>query len=528
MKINTFLSHSVPNALSRRFVVPVLFIAGLTALYSVTTYLWLAENAVPPHDDLAYHLSTALTIAQQSHGSIVDVILNALRYHSPRYTASLYPPLYYMAMALSGMAGGYSQISFILANLLFIPVLLVSLWLIGAKTGNSYTGLVAGALCMFYPFIFDSARLPLIDFPLAGMLMLNLCLLLYSEGFSHRRTTLLYGISWGLGMLLKQVFVLFAIPSLLITFYSLLYVDPKSRRMRFKNVFVAALLAAGLVALWYLPRIHFIRIYCQATAASGGAPIASWSSIQFYGAGLAQQIRPFFVVVFALAAAGWLAVQGDKKMKTFLFLSLVGIYLIFSAIGVKHVKTTIPYLPIVALISAYGIMSIPKRFVRSVVVMVVLGFGVMQWYDLSFGFHRVAPRLVSEQRFITVPMQSRLYPVWGFSYRPIIGDFKMDTMRRRMEQVAHHLPVQVTFPKHAWSGLNGIVCNEPLWSYYFIRNHADIVCQDTNPFIAGTGDHPEFLLISDPVSIGLPVKYRLLDTFVMPDNSMIYLYQQNC
>ena len=101
-----------------------------------------------------------------------------------------------------------------------------------------------------------------IDFALTGLVAANVCLLLYSEAFRRRGYALAYGLTLGLGMLVKWTFVVFALPPLLVVLAgspglpraTLRALAPRAWQVR--RLLLALLLAAGITALWFVPNVQ--------------------------------------------------------------------------------------------------------------------------------------------------------------------------------------------------------------------------------------------------------------------------------
>jgi 4-amino-4-deoxy-L-arabinose transferase-like glycosyltransferase len=176
----------------------------------INNYYWLKLDKAPPRDDEAYHLVGALDILDHSS----DVI-EMIRYGLNVTILNFYPPLYHTVMAISNLIFGRSEISSVMANMPFMLILVLSLYYTGKKISDKNTGLLAGFLIMMYPYVFDISRLPLPDFALTSILALSFCLLLYSELFTKTIPSVLFGISFGIGMYIKQVYIFFICAPLL-------------------------------------------------------------------------------------------------------------------------------------------------------------------------------------------------------------------------------------------------------------------------------------------------------------------------
>ena len=86
-------------------------------------------------------------------------------------------------------------------------------------------------------------------------------------------------------------------------------------------------------------------------------------SLLYYGQ---QLIQSQILVVFSLLfGVGFIVLLWERRAwKWIWFWSILGPYIFFTLINVKEPKTMVPYLPVVALISAMGIYRIGLPVVR--------------------------------------------------------------------------------------------------------------------------------------------------------------------
>jgi|GEM_PF-5649919 len=413
----------------------ILLLAGIFLFHAFNNLLWLRMDFTPLHDDLGYHLSAALSIADSS-GNIVGLLINGLTYH----VINFYPALFHTVMAVSAFIAGRSTVVLIMGNMPFLLLLLVSLYGIGRKMRNPGIGLLAGFILTMYPAIFDLSRFSLPDFALTAMLAAGVCLLMYSEGFSNRRYSLLFGVCLGLGMLTKQIFILFILPPLITVILNEIIEKRGIEEQVIKNIMTAFFIGLVISIYWYIPPLkQLLQQYVQAGFHEKGTicspDIFGADSLMFYIRKLYQcQMLMYLFIIFLVGARYWLVTKEHGREKILFFASIIGTYLLFLFIYTKEPKTTLPWLIYFALITAAGLLSLRKAWVRTVAICLLVCFSVIQYMEISFSCQFQKP-------IVDFLHQQYRYP--GFSLFRAMGSFKPSDYNRAFSDILVSMsPVQ--------------------------------------------------------------------------------------
>jgi hypothetical protein len=120
------------------------------------------------------------------------------------------PPLYHLVAVPFYRLFGVSTDVALMRNVVFVAILLFSVYGIGRRFYSEGVGLLAAFLVSTYPILFSISRMPYVDYSLTAMVALAVYLLVASEGFRHRGYSLWLGLVIGLGILTKWPFVAFA------------------------------------------------------------------------------------------------------------------------------------------------------------------------------------------------------------------------------------------------------------------------------------------------------------------------------
>lgn len=491
---------------------PAAVLAVLFLFHAVNNYIWLSLNNVPPHDDLAYHLAAALDIMRGSNG-LISMIARGMNY----VVVGFYQPLFHIAMAVFNLIFGETIKSATMANSLFILMLLVSVYYTGKRIGDRNAGLLAAFIVMMYPYVFALSRVPLIDFALTAMVALNFCFLLYSDSFSHEVHSLLYGVTFGLGMLTKQVFIFFAVAPLLFTVGSIL-VNKRSDVRSWSNLVISLLLAFLIPAYWYLPRLKdLIPRYFK--AAAGPDTFSSGSFIYYFTNLINNQLLSVFFGVFVVACVLWFISRGKTGPKLLLASAIAGAYLFFSLILNKHMKTTTPCLPFFALVSAIGLTGIRNTIVKRSVILLVVVVALVQYFDLSYG---------SSTRSRTLSFEDPA-PPFGISFRPVKADFGVEALFDTIQKESKKDIVTLYTTRQEWESYNEIITNKELLTYYGKANNLKLSFARRSPITGFVSPAPDFLVLASTSSVdllaGSAATYKLIRSVTMPDSSSVFLYE---
>ena len=176
----------------------------------------------------------------------------------------LQPPLAGIVTAPFYFIFGSAQITGIMLNAaVFLAVLIYSTYKLGAKLSGRETGALAAFLVTIYPVFFNQLKVYMLDVPLAAFAALSVYLLVMSNNFQNLKYSVLFGISCGLGMLVKDSFILFIIGPLSYVIIKNIFPLNKTAGAYYSGKWVINLilsLTLGFFAAfpYYVEKIHII------------------------------------------------------------------------------------------------------------------------------------------------------------------------------------------------------------------------------------------------------------------------------
>ncbi len=357
-------SGKTPHAL---LVVSFLYLA-------VGNLVWIARDDRPLYWDSAAHATSALEIADAFRNTGLRAIAQV------PFLTGAYPPAYHSIVAIFFLIFGKTVDAAQWANLPAMAILLAATYGIGRTMLKPFAAAAAAVTTGFYPILLWLSRETIIDYWLTALVALAIWVLLKTGEFSRRSWSLLFGITCGTGMLTKWTFLFFVAPPAL-----------WFARKNFKNAALAALIAAGLGACWYIPAARSLSGLLQFSTAqsiSEGDPGRfSLEAIVFYVRALegSQLFLPLFI---AFIAGLILLASSFERRWTPILLWILGGWLGLLIFQNKDPRYTAPLLPAIALVT--GMVFQRNRFLVAVFLPVL----IVQHYLVSFGIPQLPPAVV--------------------------------------------------------------------------------------------------------------------------------------
>jgi 4-amino-4-deoxy-L-arabinose transferase-like glycosyltransferase len=334
----------------------LILLACLVLFHALNNWAWLSTNVAILNSDARRHLMTSLAYSDMLRPLNLNTLFNTVTMDEFR------PPLFQLSAVPLLWALGRSTDVATMVNVVYMGVLLASTYAIGKKMLGPNAGLFAAFVLSTFPTIYAMSRYFYVDFALTAVVALNVALLLYSDDFRRKGCTLLYGLTLGLGMLIKWTFIVFALPAALLVFFRSgirrrLLTTIKSVRLDRRWALASVLVAAGVTSVWYLPNLDTTRqmflglwllplcwcsltvtFYALSRAASQESNLLAAAMVAFSTAGVWYMPRIDFVWEFLLAverhsqaatalSSGYLHLMVDEQLST-LYMAILAIALV--------------------------------------------------------------------------------------------------------------------------------------------------------------------------------------------------------
>lgn len=219
-------------------------LASLWLFHAVNNGLWQSTNVIILGSDRPGHLLQSLTYYQALRPLSLDSISQIITYHT------FYPPLFHLSAALFYSLFGLSADVAAMANLVYMAVLLFAVYGIGKRMFSAKVSLLAAFLVSMLPIVFCLSRYTYVEYALMSMVAFSVYLLIRTDDFQNKTYSVLFGLSVGLGMLTKWVFIFFlAGPLVYVSIKALLWQRPRWKLGRAKVNWRLLLISAAIGSL---------------------------------------------------------------------------------------------------------------------------------------------------------------------------------------------------------------------------------------------------------------------------------------
>lgn len=347
-----------------------LLLAAVFVALSASTVIWTLRDRTPPPWDPSDHLRYAYDYYRLlAH---LDFAGFAREFFSARH---YYAPLVHLVTSCVFLIAGASRLTGIVVNLLSLAALLwasrsISRQLYspaeaeagGGRPARSISlSVLPGLIAASYHFSAWLLHDAFLDFPLTAAVAVSFALLIRARDFRVTREALAFGVSAGLGLLVKQTFAFFFI---LPAMYVGIRVFCTRDRRAILNLALAAVVMLLIAAIWYAPHtgdvIAIYRENQQAAVNENEAPLYTFDSNFFYVHALISMQMQLPLAVLFVGGLIYSLIRRPKQ-SVMLYLWLLSGLAAFALVANKDVRYTVPLLPAAAVLSVCWFLEFAPR-----------------------------------------------------------------------------------------------------------------------------------------------------------------------
>lgn len=393
-----------------------MFLLVVWIFHSILNIWYIFKDTLPPSWDQSLHMSLVNVYTQ---------LFGVHRFVDMISVSSYYPPFFHLSTTpLFALFGATADVA-TSVNIIFLGILLFSIYGIGKVLFDNKTGLLAATFISFYPFLINLQRDYLIDFTLVSMVLLSIYFLLKSDYFKDIKYSALFGLAFALTLLTKWTGVFFLIGPVLYVFYEI-YISKKvcaycgrdakgimdgfkyfcSERHKklyikeryplflggaINNFLLSSLVLIVVAGIWYAPNLKSVYHNVFHFATLPGAQFSHYpsfftiESLTYYFIAVNQQIYLFFSIIMVIGLFCLLKTKDYKSQKVFLLLSIAIPFVIFTLIRNNNIRYTIPLVLFFALISAFWVVRIDNKKIKATIISLILIVGLLQVSTVTFG-----------------------------------------------------------------------------------------------------------------------------------------------
>ncbi len=516
----------------------LLIIGSIWLAGAICDRLWYALDHSVPAWDQADYLNGVLNYGEALQ---TPQWLSSQWWRGFWLLSSKIPPLNYILTAPL-MIFGTTEDSATLIMLFYSAVLLVSVYGLGVILFDVITGLWAAGLCQLLPGLYYHRLEFILDYPLTTAVVFSYWLLTiyffaWGKSFSSWIWGILWGVSFGLAILMKQTALFFL-------FLPLVWVGINFLRQRqwmgLVQLVTSLLVGVAIAFPWYRTNWLLIltsgkRATVDSAIAEGDPALTTLDAWTYY-----LKILPYLLSwhLLLIPLTGLLVywcrkyiyrrsstsnrLYTDRQTWIWLVVFLVGGYLLSSLNINKDARYILPLLPVLSLVLAVSLLSWRNRWRKYILwITASLGIILMLLNIFPLGVSNIASKFSP---------RTQRYPYTGKPYPHPEVIAEISKISPYLRTVLGVLPSTTQINQHNFS-------------FYGKQNNAHIsgrqvgvreseILQDSRSldwFITKTGEQgsiPE----SQPAMVALIEQgknFKLHQTWELPDDSLLKLYHRH-
>jgi len=376
----------------RAHLLPGLCLAGIFLFHAAATLIWLRANSLPDGLQNEFiHLQRAVELffrARDLGGGGLGELL----------WRDYYPPLLSLVGAGTLALGARSADALAASNLLWLGLLIVSVYALGRRMGGPWVGVLAAALVCLYPSIYGNLRHHEPNLALAALVAAAIWALDASRNLTRTGPALGFAAAVAAGLLADRLSMapLVAVPLVAAVGAGLWRPGPAGRAGVAWRAGLVAVLIGAACGTYYL---NFFTLHAgeltgqlageidaQGVRTEQRSPLSPAYWLYYLLAWFDMQMG----TVLALAAVAGLVVavvrarEPAEARSRLVLITLLGGLALFTLLGKKQPYYTLPLLPAAALLSAHALVRLRPDGLRWAVVGGLLALGLLQWSATSF------------------------------------------------------------------------------------------------------------------------------------------------
>ncbi|MEJ2617481.1 MAG: glycosyltransferase family 39 protein, partial [Ignavibacteriaceae bacterium] len=357
----------------KKWLIDYVLLILIVIVYGINIYYFTSVYSAPPKWDVAVHLRDSFVFynilkdpSQISFKVIKDIINKSDLYPLIR-PSGYYPPMAPLVTSILYFIFEMSAKTAVMSNIIFLLILVFSIYKIGVLIFDRSTGLVASLLILLFPIILEHSIIYYLDLPLTAFTALAVFVLLKTDFF-------------------RNTFILGPLSYMIFKVFNSYYRKSESEFKPFKNIILFIFIVIITFGPYYFPILSQLLKetfkYSHGPLSHGPGYIFSFDSMIFYFTVLwKDMITPYGFILF-LSGIIFLLIS-KNPYQTFLLIWIIIPYLIFTfIIQTKTPRFMMPWLIPVSLLISFSItkisslkfLNVKLKIEKYVVVLLVLLF----------------------------------------------------------------------------------------------------------------------------------------------------------
>jgi len=371
----------------QRHQVPVV-LGWLILVHFVVQLVWLkldTYDVLRVPDSYAHYNALFQLYKSFEHDGILALLTNLREMMSSHYSVLGHLPAVLVTALFEP-----TPLVFRAANVVYLVILVVSVYQLGRLCLNRKAGLLAATLVCLTPAVYGGWRTTGVDFPAMCLTAAAMAQLIRAQGFARLGASAGFGVVAGLAALAKTQSLFFLFGPAVFLLARSIYAGVKQhdsiaikRAAMGGGVAVATLLAS--TAFYWAGRLSFLADVMRIHA-TGQGMFHYEGDISVMG-GVKLYIQTFPLLVTGLLTVTLLATSvlfwRNSRHRWVILLWIVLPILLHILLKVRHHRYLLPLVPAVAVMVGVGLCAIRPRL-RGVVTAVVGTAATVMWLGCSF------------------------------------------------------------------------------------------------------------------------------------------------
>lgn len=285
----------------------------------------------------------------------------------------------------------YYDLQIIIINYLFFLIGLYFIYKIGVELKNKETGNIAMILFALTPSVYGLSRVyGHQDWHIMIAMIVNIYCLIKADDFKNIKWSILYGITVGLGLLIKDAFLpYFFIPWLYMVIRSLI---DKVDKNKIQNILITIILGSLISACHYFRLETVKKILNDPIIEQAIGSIFDFENIRVMTIGLSECLLspPIFILFFICFV--WLIFKYKSYKKNVLILWIfIPWLIIFFMPHFKAAEYGLGFVPAMILVISLYISNIKKTNIKKILILFLIFIGILQYFNFSYKICDIVP-----------------------------------------------------------------------------------------------------------------------------------------
>lgn len=428
--------------------------------------------------------------------------------------------LYYYAPLLVWIMKGmffifgkkYFDLQIIFVNYLFFITGLFFIYKLGEEIKDKLAGNIAMILFALTPCVYIMSRYyGHQDWHIVTPMIFNIYCLIKTKLFTNRKWSIIYGISVGLGLLVKDTFLAyFFMPWIYIVFYSLLQ---KFDFLKIKNILITIFLGCLISGIHYFRYLIINKILTDNIQQS--VPINFYTT-RCLTTGLWEELlSPPIFILFIIGLIAFILKYKKNDIKFIILIWFIFPYL--SIFFMKHYKSPeycLGFVPALIVMISVFLSNINKKIIKNIILILILIIGFFQYLCFSFFPKRIADYGININEHFRTHYYNTDSILFSLSKKDKTLDALIAFLKKYYPKSVVGISETIENPIHDDEIALGLLLNDMSYTNIKIFNE-DILVIDLEEFFSK-------LLLNDIVLFNYTSKEELINRCVREYNTFTY------